>query len=38
MLEQYSDLLTITELRKVLNVGRNTAYSLLHQGEIPATP
>lgn len=36
MLEQYEELLTIAELREVLNIGRNAAYDLLNRGEIPA--
>lgn len=36
MLEQYDPLLTITDLREILNIGRNAAYDLLNQGTIPA--
>lgn len=36
MLENYDALLTINELREVLNIGRNAAYELLNQGTIPA--
>lgn len=36
MLEQYDDLITISELREILNIGRNAAYDLLNQGAIPA--
>ena len=36
MLEQYDDVLTISDLREVLNIGRNAAYDLLNKGEIPA--
>lgn len=36
MLEEYDALLTIADLREVLNIGRNTAYNLLNQGTIPA--
>ena len=36
MLENYDALLTINELRDILNIGRNAAYELLNQGAIPA--
>ena len=36
MLEQYDTLLTISDLREVLSIGRNAAYDLLNQGAIPA--
>ena len=36
MLEHFDELLTIDELREVLNIGRNAAYELLNQGAIPA--
>lgn len=36
MLEQYNDVLTINDLREVLNIGRNAAYDLLTNGDIPA--
>lgn len=36
MLDGYSDLLTIQELREVLNIGRNTVYDLLSRGDIQA--
>lgn len=36
VLEQYDDLITISELREILNIGRNAAYDLLNQGAIPA--
>lgn len=29
MLEQYEDVLTVTELQEILGIGRNKAYSLL---------
>ena len=32
--ESYQDLITVEELRETLAVGRNTAYSLLNNGEI----
>ncbi len=34
--ESYQDLITVEELRETLAVGRNTAYRLLNNGEIPA--
>ena len=36
MLEQYGDVITIEELREILNIGRNAAYDLLNKGEISA--
>ena len=36
MLEQYDTLLTISDLREILSIGRNAAYDLLNQGAIPA--
>lgn len=36
MLEQYEELLSISELQEILCIGRNSAYSLLNQGKIPA--
>lgn len=36
MLEQYDDLIPISDLREILNIGRNAAYDLLNQGAIPA--
>ena len=36
MLDQYDDVITITELRDILNIGRNAAYDLLNSGEIHA--
>lgn len=36
MLEQYEDVMTIAELREVLNIGSNAAYKLLNQGVISA--
>lgn len=36
MLEQYDPLLTISDLREILSIGRNAAYDLLNQGAIPA--
>lgn len=34
MLEQYGDVLTVSELQEVLNIGKNTAYALLSSGAI----
>lgn len=36
MLEQYDAVLTISDLREILNIGRNTAYNLLNNGDIQA--
>ena len=36
MLEQYEDVLTITELQEILNIGRNSAYALLQSGALPS--
>lgn len=36
MLEQYDTLLTVADLRKILNIGRNCAYNLVNQGVIPS--
>ena len=36
MLEQYSDVLKISDLQEILGVGRNTVYTLLKNQEIPA--
>ena len=36
MLDQYEALLTISDLREILNIGRNAVYELLNQGVIPA--
>ena len=30
----YPDVVSITDLMKMLNIGRNTAYSLLQNGEV----
>lgn len=35
MPDSYNELLTIDELCKVLQIGRNTAYQLLNSGFIP---
>ena len=34
MFEQYSDVVTIKELCRMLHIGRNTAYDLIHSGQI----
>lgn len=36
MLEQYDALLTISELREILSIGRNAVYDLLNSGDIQA--
>ncbi len=36
MLEEYDALLSIQDIRQILNVGRNSVYELLKSGEIPA--
>lgn len=36
MLEQYEDVLTIEDLREILNIGRGSVYDLLNRGVIPA--
>jgi excisionase family DNA binding protein len=36
MLEQYEDVLTVTELQEILGIGRNKVYSLLQSGAIPS--
>lgn len=36
MLEQYEALLTISDLREILDIGRNAVYDLLREGEIPS--
>lgn len=36
MLEQYDPLLSINDLREILNIGRNAVYDLLNEGAIPA--
>lgn len=36
MLDEYSDLLTINEQCEILQIGHNTAYSLLNNGFIAA--
>lgn len=34
MLEQYNDILTITDVCEILLIGRNRAYELLQMGEL----
>lgn len=34
--EEYSDMVTIEELREMLLIGKNTAYALLNTGQIHA--
>ena len=34
MLEEYGDVLTVSELQEALQIGRNAAYTLLQSGEI----
>ena len=36
MLEQYGDVLSVTEVQEILGVGRNFTYALLKSGEIPS--
>ena len=36
MLEEYDTVLTISDLREILNVGRNSVYDLLKEGAIPS--
>lgn len=36
MLEEYEDVITVQDLRDILGVGRNVAYALLKEGEVPA--
>lgn len=35
MLENYSDVLAVNDLCKILHIGKNVAYRLLQSGEIP---
>lgn len=35
MLENYGDVLTIIDVCDILNIGRNSAYKMLKDGEIP---
>ena len=34
MFEKYSDVITIKELCEMLKIGKNTAYELIHSGQI----
>lgn len=36
MLDQYGAIITVEELQEILCIGRNTAYTLLNNGQIPA--
>ena len=36
MLDEYGDVLTIADLQEILSIGRNTAYSMIQSGIIPA--
>ena len=36
MLEQYTDVLTVADLQKILGIGRNMVYTLLQSGKISA--
>lgn len=36
MLDEYGDVLTIADLQDILSIGRNTAYSMIQTGIIPA--
>jgi len=36
MLEQYEDVLTIEDLKEILNIGKGSVYDLLNMGVIPA--
>ena len=36
MLEEYRDLLTVEDLCEILMIGKNSAYTLLGKGVIPA--
>lgn len=36
MLEQYGDVLSITDLQEILSIGRNFAYYLVKTGQIPS--
>ena len=35
MFKKYNDVVTVKELCEMLKIGRNTAYALLHIGQIP---
>lgn len=34
MFDDYSDVVTVSELCKMLKIGKNTAYDLIHSGQI----
>lgn len=34
MFEQYADVITVKELCEMLKIGKNTAYDLIHSGQI----
>ncbi len=36
MLDSYSDILTVSDVMKILHIGRNKAYELLRSKEIPS--
>lgn len=36
MLDEYSDVLTVKEVREILFIGKEKAYRMLKSGEIPA--
>lgn len=36
MLDEYGDVLTISDLQDIFSIGRNTAYSMIQKGIIPA--
>ena len=36
VLDEYEDVLTIADLQDILSIGRNTAYSMIQTGIIPA--
>lgn len=36
MLEKYADVLSISEVREILSIGRNTVYALCASGKLPA--
>jgi excisionase family DNA binding protein len=36
MFNEYSDIVTVEDLREMLSVGKNAAYTLLNTGEIKA--
>ena len=34
MFEEYNDIVTVKELCRMLKIGRNTAYKLVHSGQL----